>query len=258
MIAAITRVRGDSARLCASLGLLWLGLLSGCYHSPPRVGAPYDAVIVPGCPSTADGGLSPCQAQRAAWASVVWQRGLARAFITSGAAVHSPYVEADALALALTTLGVPGDRIYLDREALHTDENMANAARIAGQLGFSHVAVASHRMQAKGGCGMVTGHGLACTPLPLEEALTQAMLTGHATEIATLRSPRVASWRSLADREAERRQQTGQRRLPSGLLYPWMWLCRVFGREPNADWIPRPNTPPAPLRWSDAYSDKRR
>ena len=36
-----------------------------------------DAVIVPGCPSEDDGSLSACQMSRAAWAAILWQRGVA-------------------------------------------------------------------------------------------------------------------------------------------------------------------------------------
>lgn len=242
-----------------SIGGLLPLLLLGCFaKSPPRVGAPYDAVIVPGCPSAPDGSLSPCQKSRAAWAGVLWQRGQASHFITSGAAVHTPYVEAEALAAALVALGVPGERVYLDREALHTDENMYNAARIAGQLGFTHVAVASQGLQARGGCNIVIDRGIRCTPLPLEDAPTQATIADHATALAELRSPRQDPWHPLAEVEAARRQQTGRRRLPSGVLYPYLWLRRTFGGDTSPAWIPPPTTTPAPLRWSDLYSDKRR
>lgn len=240
----------------------WAALLclgSGCFYtSPPRRGQPYDAVIVPGCPSATDGSLSLCQKQRAAWASLVFERGLAQALITSGAAVYSPYIEADALALALARLGVPGERIYLDRQALHTDENMHNAAELARQLGAQHVAVASHGMQAKGGCSMVTARGLLCTPLPLEDTAVQARLSAQASTLAEVRSPRQEPWQPLAEVEAQRRRATGKRRLPSSLLYGWMWLRRSLGRDTRPDWIPPPASPVTALRFSDVYSDKRR
>lgn len=253
---ALRRPRG--LLRAAIAGLLPL-LLLGCFaKSPPRVGAPYDAVIVPGCPSAPDGSLSPCQKSRAAWASVLWQRGGTQHFITSGAAVYTPYVEAEALAAALVALGVPSDRVYLDSEALHTDENMYNAARIAGQLGFTHVAVASQGLQARGGCSIVIDRGIRCTPLPLEDAPTGAKLATHAATLSELRSRRLDAWQPLAEVEAARRQQTGRRRLPSYVLYPYLSLRRAFGSDTSPVWIPSPTTPPAPLRWSDLYSDKRR
>src|SRR6185369_1401839 len=97
----------------------------------PPVRPPYDVVIIPGCPSEADGALSLCQLSRALWGALLWERGDTRAFITSGAAVHSPYVEAEALAAALAALGVPAEHIYLEPNALHTDENMYNSLQIA-------------------------------------------------------------------------------------------------------------------------------
>src|SRR6478736_10236582 len=96
--------------------------------TPP---APFDAVVVPGCPSELDGSLSRCQMARAVWAARLWERGWARNFITSGSAVYTPFVEAEALAAALVALGVPPDRIWLEPNALHTDENMVYSLQIA-------------------------------------------------------------------------------------------------------------------------------
>jgi hypothetical protein len=78
---------------------------------------PFDVVIVPGCPSEDDGSLSRCQMARALWAARLWDLGWARHFITSGAAVHSPYVEAEAIAAAMAAAGVPANKIYLESNA---------------------------------------------------------------------------------------------------------------------------------------------
>ena len=98
---------------------------------------------------------------RAAWAAILWQRGLAGAFITSGAAVHSRFVEADAIAAGMVALGVPAERIWLERDALHTDENMYFSLRIARALGFRTVAVASQKGHAAWSCRMLEDWGAA-------------------------------------------------------------------------------------------------
>ena len=73
----------------------------------------FDAIIVPGCPAKPDGALSTCQSRRATWAALLWERGYAHHFITSGAAAQNPFVEAESLAAAMAALGVPAERIYL-------------------------------------------------------------------------------------------------------------------------------------------------
>lgn len=222
--------------------------LGGCgYTTPTLRGQPYDAVIVPGCPSDPGGALSECQARRAAWAAILWQRGQARSFITSGSAVYSPYVEADLLAAAMSAMGVPADRIYLDRDALHTDENMYNSLRIARQLGLRHLAVASDRGQAGGGCSMVTSWGGLCTPLNAEYRVSYALLKATAERLRAVRTAPMSPWRTLRDREQERERQTGRRRPPSALLYPWLWVLRVSGKQ----WIPHGPAQPPIVRWSD-------
>lgn len=241
--------------------LVW-ALSAGCFHnSPPRNGQPYDAAVVPGCPSEPDGSLSRCQKERAAWAAVLWDRGQASRFITSGAAVYTPYVEAEQLAAAIAALGVPADRIYLDPYALHTDENMRNAARISRWLGLQHVTVASHGPQAKGGCGMVTAFGLLCTALPMDRSTTQAKLASPvvAAALSRVRVSPSPSFRPLVEREAAREQQTGYARPRSAWLYFKMWLRRQFGADTPAPWLPSSPPEPAYQIWSDTtYSDSAR
>src|SRR6266436_4754403 len=91
--AAGLRAAGLRAKGMRAAGLLLaLGLVGGCaaqWEVIPDRAHPFDAVIVPGCPSLDDGALSPCQMSRAVWAAILWRRGVAASFITSGAAVHS-------------------------------------------------------------------------------------------------------------------------------------------------------------------------
>lgn len=251
------RVVSMSLGRSVSLGVM---LWAGCYHnSPPRVGQPYDVAVIPGCPSEADGRLSRCQKERAAWAAILWQRGQAAHVLTSGSAVYTPYVEAEHLAAAVAALGVPADRIYLDPHALHTDENMRNAVRIARELGWQHATVASHGPQAKGGCGMITGWGLACTGLPIDRGAIHDTLERAVARLASVRVRPSPSFCSLAEREAAREHETGHSRPRSAWLYFKMWLRRQFGAGTPAPWLPATLPQPAFVRWSDvAYSDSAR
>ena len=56
---------------------------------------PFDVMVVPGCPTRQDGSPSNCLLARSAWGAVLYHRGWTRHLITSGGAVHSPFVEAD-------------------------------------------------------------------------------------------------------------------------------------------------------------------
>ncbi len=86
--------------------------------------------MLPGCPAHAYGTVSECQSRRARWAAELSHAGSVDNFVTSGAAVYTPHVEAEALALAMVHLGVPADRIVLETQARHTDENAAYRQRI--------------------------------------------------------------------------------------------------------------------------------
>lgn len=207
-------------------------------REPPR--QPFEAIIVPGCPSGPTGELSRCQARRAAWAAILWERGLAERFITSGGAVYSPYVEAEALALAMTRLGVPPDRIYLDRHALHTDENIYNAVQIARGLGLSRLAVASDRGQAVGACRMLEGFMVprpaGCGAFSMDYGLVEKRLQGEPA-LGALRAPRVADseFVPLRVREQRRAQASGRAvRPPSFILYPAMMVLHGLGKS----WVP--------------------
>lgn len=216
-------------------------------REPPA--APFDAIIVPGCPSAADGKLTRCQSRRAMWAAILWERGYAQHFITSGGAVYSPYVEAEAIAAAMAALGVPGERIYLDPFALHTDENIFNALHIARHKGWTRLAVASDRGQAVGACEMLEDwHGQGGAFVMDDELVEQRLQA--ASHLQQVRPPRVlaTSFVPLKQREAERAQKHGRRpRPPSLVLYPLLLLRKSLGLSP---WHPVAPPDEPPVTWA--------
>jgi len=225
-------------------------LLAGCaahYEVRPTAATRFDAVIIPGCPSEEDGSLSPCQMSRAAWAAILWQRGLASAFITSGAAVHSRYVEADAIAAGMVALGVPADRIWLEPHALHTDENMYFSLRIARALGFHHLAVASQKGHAAWSCRMLEDWGqAACGAFSVD---MDAVIASHPRErLRGVHTDAEPHWQPLAERERAIAQQSGRHRPPSYFLYPMLGWLRINGER----WIPwAPPGPPTVTTWAE-------
>ena len=206
-------------------------------RTPPSV--PFDAIIVPGCPSAADGALTVCQARRAMWAAIQWERGYAQNFITSGSAVYSPYVEAEAIAAAMTLLGVPAERIYLEPNALHTDENIYNALQIARQKGWTRLAVASDKGQAVGACQMLEDWHDQCGAFSMDYPLVERRMQAVPGLLA-VRVPKVTTgFVPLRQREIERARRLGRwRRPPSFFVYAVMLLRKACGRPPWQPFAP--------------------
>jgi hypothetical protein len=227
---------------------LWLALLlGGCGAAQLELrGAPeqpFDAVIVPGCPSEPDGSLSPCQMARAVWAAHVWELGWTRGFITSGAAVHSPFVEAEALAAAMAALGVPADRIWLEPNALHTDENIFFSLGIARTFGWHHLAVAAQG--AAWDCKMAQDWGANCRGITLDLDWVVRQYPQAPAVLQRVRTPKVSPWMPFVEREHQLAQLTGRHRPPSFLLYPGLALQRTNGER----WTPAWSPPPPRLTW---------
>jgi hypothetical protein len=213
-------------------------------HEPSWPAAPLDAIIVPGCPMEEGGALSRCALGRALWAAVLVARGAARNVIVSGAAVHTPYLEAEGMALVLAALGVDGARIHLEPNALHTDENMFFSLQIARARGFHTLGVASSRGHARSGCAFLESWGQPCVPLALDQDAVRARHVAARGRLDALRVPEVprAAWLPLAARERRLCARDGRpRRPPSYLLYAQIGIMRTNGER----WVPyAPVRPP--------------
>ncbi len=214
--------------------------------------ARYDAVIIPGCPSEDDGSLSRCQMSRAAWAAVLWQRGVTGAFITSGGAVHSRYVEADAIAAGIGALGVPPDRIFVERNALHTDENMYYSLRIARARGWTRLAVASQKGHAAWSCRMLEDWGARdCGAFSVDMDAVRA--THPLERLRSVRTEAAPDYVPLVERERAIALASGRHRPPSYLLYPFIGWLRMNGER----WIPwAPPGPPPVATWAERTAQR--
>lgn len=107
------------------------------------VAAPHDVILVLGCPSQSNGEPSRCQERRAELADWLYEARLADHLIVSGAAVHTPFVEADALAALLVGRGVPEAAILREPLARHTDENFYYSTLIMQAHGWTSAIVVS-------------------------------------------------------------------------------------------------------------------
>lgn len=208
--------------------------------------AAIDWVIVPGCPSLDDGRLSRCQWSRAMWATLVWEDGRARGFITSGSAVQNRYTEAVALKAGMVALGVPEEVIVTETQALHTDENAGFGLKIAQELGYETLGVASHGGQARGMRALLRGWGHAAIALPMDMGRVRARLEAGHPEVRIEPVP-ADGWMTLRQRERAIRKARGKtfRRPPSLLVYAWGAIAGNFTRrEPPEPLEREPTLPP--------------
>ncbi len=137
-------------------GVFLLVLLSACNFKTVVNGmytkyitrAPYDVIIVPGI------GFDTATQQtngfntRVVWAKTLYNRGIARNIIFSGAACSSPYIEAKVMKMIAEKIGVPPQNVFCEVQAQHGKENVYYSWLMAHKLGFKKVALATDAYQA--------------------------------------------------------------------------------------------------------------
>ena len=67
----------------------------------------------------------------------------------SGAAVYSPYVEAEIMKQYAVALGVPADHVFVEGKAEHSTENVWYGFLLAKKLGFKTIALCSDPFQTR-------------------------------------------------------------------------------------------------------------
>jgi vancomycin permeability regulator SanA len=226
------------------LTLALISTLAVAQPQPPEV----DVLVVPGCPTAEDGAIGRCLASRVAWAERLYREGVAENIIVTGAAVYTPWVEAEIMAAALAELSVPADRIWLEPHAMHTDENMYNALRIAQEQGWETLAVASHHPHARTACRQLESWGATCTPKTMDMPYVWRAVPRQQEALAALDVARQPGWVGLEERELDRAEEKGQERRPSSfVLYRLGALHGLLGIE---DTLPySPSATPAALTW---------
>jgi uncharacterized SAM-binding protein YcdF (DUF218 family) len=110
--------------------------------------APYDVIIVPGIGfDTATQRTNGFNA-RVNWAKTLYDRGVARNIIFSGAACSSPYIEGKVMKMIAEKMGVPPQHVFCETQAQHTKENVYYCWLMARKMGFKKIAVATDPYQA--------------------------------------------------------------------------------------------------------------
>jgi hypothetical protein len=136
--------------------LLLISILTSCAFSSrtctkllrKAVNDPYEIVIVPGVPFE-NGKWSFTMKGRVCWSKYLYDKGITKNVIYSGAAVYSPYVEAEIMALYAEKLGIPPEHIFIETKAEHSTENVYYSYMKAKKLGFKRIALASDPFQTK-------------------------------------------------------------------------------------------------------------
>jgi DUF218 domain len=108
---------------------------------------PYDAVIIPGFPYYGKQ-WNPVIKFRLIWALHLYEKGLAKNFIFSGACVHSPYNEGMIMALYAASMGIPIENIFIEPNAEHSSENVYYSILLADSMHFESIAVATDPVQS--------------------------------------------------------------------------------------------------------------
>jgi uncharacterized SAM-binding protein YcdF (DUF218 family) len=108
----------------------------------------YDMIAVPGVPFTETGWDSTMKA-RIYWAKYLYDKGIAKNIMFSGASVSSPYYEGEIMAMYAIAIGVPKEHVYSENKAEHSTENLYYVYLKAKKLGFTRIALATDPYQAK-------------------------------------------------------------------------------------------------------------
>lgn len=108
----------------------------------------FDAIIVPGIPFE-NNQWARIMKGRVYWSKYLYDKGIAKNIIYSGAAVYSPYYEGKIMALYAEALGIPKEHIYSEIKAEHSTENIYYSFKLAKKLGFNRIALASDPFQTK-------------------------------------------------------------------------------------------------------------
>ena len=117
------------------------------YNQILQKGSSYDAAIVPGYPFDGRAWDTLVKA-RVLWAVHLYNKGIVRNLIFSGAAVHTPYVEARVMGKYAEALGVPAQHIFYETRAEHSTENVYYSYLLARQEGFKSLALCTDPVQS--------------------------------------------------------------------------------------------------------------
>lgn len=108
---------------------------------------PFDVIVVPGVPFERKE-ISSTMKMRILWAKHLYDSGFTKNIIFSGSAVYTPFVEALAMKQIADSLGIPAEHLFAEVKAEHSTENVYYSWKMAKELGFKKIALASDPFQS--------------------------------------------------------------------------------------------------------------
>ena len=152
---AVTRSKRFRRRLRGAI--LIIGLIGGItgWAVLARVLAPlsntdrthFDAIIVLGAKSDADGNPTPRQLARVTEGVAEYERGVATHIVFTGGAVDNQFVEADSMSRAAQAQGIPSSVILKETRARDTIHNACYVAQLMQAHGWHSAEVVSGASQ---------------------------------------------------------------------------------------------------------------
>lgn len=138
------RARGVLLAVVLVAGLLAWGYLAR--RLAPRGNTEqtrFDAIIVLGDPTDADGNPTPIELARVTEAVHEYERGVAPHLIFTGAAVKNQFVEAQVMARTAEAQGIPAPAVVVEPDARDTIQNACYAVRLMKARGWESAEVVS-------------------------------------------------------------------------------------------------------------------
>jgi uncharacterized SAM-binding protein YcdF (DUF218 family) len=138
------RARGMLLAVVLVAGLLAWGYLAR--RLAPRGNTEqtrFDAIIVLGDPTDADGNPTPIELARVTEAVHEYERGVAPHLIFTGAAVKNQFVEAQVMARTAEAQGIPAPAVVVEPDARDTIQNACYAVRLMKARGWESAEVVS-------------------------------------------------------------------------------------------------------------------
>lgn len=173
-----------------------------------RLQKPYDVIIVPGYPSDS-GKINPVLSERIRWAAYLYRNGYTKNIIFSGAAVYSPYVEANVMKLYAKQLNLPENILFTETKAEHTTENLYYSCLMAEELGFKKIGFASQTAHTSFMKAFPKRYGLTCDMLP---AILDSLNTiPHQFEFVNAQEAFVPNFISIEKRQSKIQRLRGTR-----------------------------------------------
>lgn len=157
-----------------------------------------DVIIVLGA-GVWPNGPSPALLARTNHAAEIYKQGFAKQIILSGGLGQYPPTEAEVMQDILLAQGIAEEVMYLETEAVNTEENLAFSKVIMEEQGWTSAIIVTDVFHLKRALLIAKKHGLTASGAPVKETVlyTNAALKFKYTlrEVAAITYHHLTKWR---------------------------------------------------------------